>query len=76
MELSGMAAMGKPIPVSRKEAAYTAAKQMGVVDPFIVIGQMVEQLERDKPFEAMKMGMCHVDITGVYRLFAHLLTDG
>jgi hypothetical protein len=73
-ELSGFAAMGKPIPYERKQRAYDAAKSIGVKDCFALVQGMSEQLERDKPYEAMQVGMKHVDLTGTYRIMATLLT--
>lgn len=73
----GFAAMGKPIPAFRKEAAYAHCKQMGLTDfakATGVVSRMAEALERDKPYEAMEAGMAHLDLTGTYRLMAVLLT--
>lgn len=73
---SGFNAMGKPIPFTRKQAAYDAAVAIGVKAEhrFPLINGVAEQLERDKPYEAMRLGMKYVDITGYYRIMAHLLT--
>ena len=71
---TGFSAMGKPVPFSRRQAAYDAARSMGVMEPFSLIDGMSEQLRRDKPFEAMSLARKHVDLTGAYRLMAHLLT--
>jgi hypothetical protein len=69
-------AMGKPIPFSRRQAAYDCAKGMGVEsgDCFTMVGAMSEQLERDKPYEAQQTALKYVDLTGAYRLMAVLLT--
>lgn len=73
---AGMAALGKPIPYYRKQAAYEQAKLMGVQDgkAYPLINSVSEQLERDNPYAAMEIGMRYLDLTGVYRLFAYLLT--
>jgi len=70
----GFAAMGKPIPFHRKQAGYDFVKSIGVKDCFGAVAAMSEQLERDKPYEAMAAGMRYLDLTGTYRLMAYLLT--
>ena len=72
----GMANMGKPIPDHRREAAYSHCKAMGLnsADSMSCVSGTAEQLERDKPYEAMGMAMKFVDLVGAYRLFAVLLT--
>jgi hypothetical protein len=69
--------MGKPIPVSRKEWAYELLKEWGLTPDTAtgLISKMSEQLERDKPYEAMEACKDFVDLTGAYRLMAVLLTD-
>jgi len=70
--------MGKPIPIDRRAAAYDAVKEMGIKDKnkaMSLVSCVAEQLERDKPNEAMEAGRKHLDLTGVYRLFSHLLTE-
>lgn len=74
---SGFDAMGKPVPLHRRTAALHHCKQMGlndVEDAWTCVGQMSEQLERDKPYEAMAVGMKYLDLIGTYRLMAVLLT--
>jgi hypothetical protein len=74
---TGFNAMGKPIPFFRKEAAYKLAKEMGVEkveDRFSLVNSVSVCLERDNPFEAQKVAMKHLDLTGAYRLMAYLLT--
>ena len=73
---SAFAAMGKPIPYSRRQAAYECAKGIGVEsgDCFTLVDAMSDQLERDKPFEAQQTALKYVDLTGAYRLMAVLLT--
>jgi hypothetical protein len=73
----GFGAMGKPIPPHRRQAAYEHVKAMGVKDSdqaMTLVGTVADQLERDKPYEAMAAGMKHIDLTGTYRLMAVLLT--
>lgn len=69
--------MGKPIPAARRAIAYEAAKSMGCAqaEAFSVVQAMAEQLERDKPHEAMQRGVETLDLCGTYRLMAHLLVD-
>lgn len=73
---SAMGNMGKPIPLFRKQNAYDECKAIGMTDPVKItacVGAVSEQLERDKPYEAMSEGMRYLDLTGTYRLFATLL---
>lgn len=75
-EPSPFNAIGKPIPAEAREDANNALKEMGVSESgsrWDCISKVAEQLERDKPHEAMKIAMQYVDVTGAYRLFAHLL---
>lgn len=71
---SGFAAMGKPVPAERQQAAYDAASKMGVEKPFTLINGMAKLLEKDKPFEALQLSRAYVDVTGSYMLLAYLLT--
>lgn len=68
-------AMGKPIPAFRRQAAYEACKDMGLdsAQAMHCVNGVVEQLERDQPYEAQAAGMRFLDLTGTYRLFAVLL---
>lgn len=69
--------MGKPIPNARRAVAYEAAKEMGLPkdEAFGVVQAVAEQLERDKPHEALERGCKSLDLCGAYRLMAHLLVD-
>lgn len=69
--------MGKPIPYSRRQVAFDVARSFGLDSDgaFRVVEAMSLPLERDEPHEAMQAGMRFVDLTGVYRLMAHLLTE-
>lgn len=72
-------AIGKPINADAREEANKALKEMGLESSgsrYECITRVSEQLERDKPHEAMKIAMQYVDATGTYRLFAHLLAGG
>lgn len=71
----GFANMGKPIPKFRRQAGYEHCKAMGLNSEhaWCAVNGVAEQLERDKPYEAMAKGMKYLDLTGVYRLFAVLL---
>ena len=73
---SGFDAMGKPVPMHRRTAALEHCRQMGLTnteDAWNCVGGMAQQLERDRPYEAMAAGMKYLDLTGVYRLMAVLL---
>jgi len=73
----GFDAMGKPVPIYRRTAGLEVCKAMGLTDredAIACVGGMAEQLERDKPYEAMARGMRYLDLTGTYRLMAVLLT--
>lgn len=72
----GFDAMGKPIPSYRRQAAYAHCKDMGLdaEASWSAVSGMADQLERDKPYEAMEAGMRWLDLTGTYRLMAVLLT--
>jgi len=72
----GFAAMGKPIPVFRRDAALQHCRDMGLetADGMAVVSGVAEQLERDEPYKAMEVGLKYLDLTGTYRLFAVLLT--
>ncbi len=74
----GFNAFGKPVPLSRKTSALKHLRAMGVTDSeetWECIGKMSAAIERDQPYEAMQVGMKHVDLTGAYRLMAVLCTD-
>lgn len=83
-ELSGFEAMGKPVPMYRRAAAYEHAKAMGCTDKektFACIQRMADYIERDNPHMAMETALGHrdnplgiVDAIGVYRLLSVLLT--
>jgi hypothetical protein len=73
---SGFAAMGKPIPFHRQQTGYEHCKEMGLDTEaaFSAVRTMSEQLERDKPLQAMEAAKRYLDVTGCYRLMAVLLT--
>lgn len=74
---SGFDAMGKPIPMFRRQIAYDHCKQMGITnseDAWGCVNGVSESLERDQPYDAMAKGMQYLDLTGTYRLMAVLLT--
>lgn len=74
--IDGFNNMGKLIPQFRKQAAYEHAEQMGLDTPdkrWGLVNGMTEQLERDKPYEAMACGMKYLDLVGTYRVMAVLL---
>jgi hypothetical protein len=69
--------IGKPIPESRKQAAYDCAKTMGIEsadERMELVSAVAVNLERDRPYEAQQAALKHLDPTGMYRLIAVLLT--
>ena len=73
----GFNAMGKPVPMHRCQAALDHCRQMGLTntsEAMDCVSGMAQQLQRDNPYEAMAVGMHYLDIVGVYRLMAVLLT--
>lgn len=75
-KLSGFDAMGLEVPTHRKEAGYSACKEMGLdsARSYECVSGMCEAIQRDNPYHAMEVGMRHLDLTGTYRLMAVLLT--
>lgn len=74
---SGFAAMGKPVPLYRQQDGYKHCKQMGMKNPEEIwdcVRSMSAKLERDEPMLAMEAAFKYLDVTGVYRLMAVLLT--
>jgi hypothetical protein len=74
---SGWNAMGKPICGDRRQAGYDFLKEnasMSSQEAWAMIEAVSKYLERDRPYEAMKRAQQHLDLTGTYRLVAHLLT--
>ena len=74
-ELSPLNNMGKPLTTKARTEAYKHCLEMGLNSPraWECVGGMAEQLERDEPYEAMAVGMRHLDLTGTYRVMAVLL---
>lgn len=73
----GFAAFGKPVPQHRRQAAYDDIRRMGVENAeaaWTVVGQMAENVQRDRPYDAIAAAMKVVDLTGAYRLLAVLCT--
>jgi hypothetical protein len=96
--LSGYEAMGHPVPAARMSAAYRAVKEMipdiTTEDAMTLVGRVAGAIERDEPYEAMRLATgapigrgtaavtepapsdmppVQLDVTGGYRLLAHLL---
>lgn len=67
--------MGKSLDETARGEAYEHCKQMGLnsAKAWACVQVVAEQLERDKPYEAMREGMKYLDLTGTYRLMAVLL---
>lgn len=73
--LSPFNAMGKPIKPAARQAGYDACKDMGLdsARSWEAVNTTAEQLERDKPYEALGAATKLLDLTGAYRLMAVLL---
>lgn len=73
--LSPLNQMGKPILMKARSAGYEHCKDMGLDSARAMecVNAVSEQLQRDKPYEAMEAGMKFLDLTGTHRLFAVLL---
>lgn len=74
----GFDAMGKSVPPARRTAALRALRQMipdiTTQHATLTVDRVASALERDQPYEAQRYAMEVVDLTGAYRLMAHLLT--
>lgn len=68
-------AMGRPIPPAGREAAFDAARAMGLDtgDAWEVTGKVARALEDDAPLRAQQAGLAHLDLTGYYRMAATML---
>lgn len=73
---ASMAGMGKVIPLERRKKGLEHCKEMGLntSESWTVVNVVAQQLERDKPYVAQQEGLEFLNATGVYRLFAVLLT--
>jgi hypothetical protein len=68
--------MGKPISTNVRQGAYDVCRKSFGLDSarsWEVVNATAEQLERDRPHNALGAAMQHVDLTGAYRLMATLL---
>ena len=74
---SGVGLMGHALEPWRRERAYEHCKAMGLdsATAFDCVNRVVAQYERDQPYEAQKIAMQYLDLTGHYRLMAALLAD-
>ena len=74
-ELNAFSAMGKPLSTAARQKGFEACKDMGLnsARAWECVNGVVEQLERDKPYEAQAAAMKFIDLTGAYRLMATLL---
>lgn len=74
----GFNAFGKFVPPDRQSAAYRLMKDViGVRDSqeaWTCVTGMAEQVARDEPYEAVRIGMKYVDLTGAYMLISALCT--
>jgi hypothetical protein len=68
--------MGKPISYETKAVALKHCEAMGLETTRAVecIDKMAAQLERNRPYEAQQIGREYLDLTGMYRLLASLLS--
>lgn len=75
-EMDAFSAMGKPILMKARSAGYEHCRAMGLAAPRAMecTQAVAEALQRDQPYEGMAAGMKFLDLTGVYRLFAVILT--
>lgn len=76
-ELSPFNNMGKPLAMQARKVAYEHCIAMGLSSAraWECVGAVANSLERDEPYDAQAAGMKFLDLTGVYRLFAVLLTN-
>ena len=76
-ELSGMNALGHPVPDYRKHNGYMEGKSMGLSSARSMecVSSMCEAIRRDMPYEAIQAGMKHLDLTGTYRMLAVLMVS-
>jgi hypothetical protein len=72
----GFAAMGKPIPTKRRDAAYQWAKENGAerAVAFSMVERVAACLERDHPHEALEEAQKTMGATGAYVVLSYLLT--
>jgi hypothetical protein len=72
----GFAALGKPVPFWRQGAGYEHAKAMGLDSgrAFEIVGIFADKIKRDEPHAALEAGLKYLDVTGIYRLLAVMLT--
>lgn len=68
--------MGKPLSATVRQKGFEHCKDMGLdsTKSWLCVNAVSMQLERDEPYKAMADGTLYLDLTGVYRLFAVLLT--
>lgn len=74
----GMAAMGKPVPLYRRQAGLEHCRAIGLTNTntaMATVNRMSEAISRDAPYEAIEAGMAYLDLTGTYRLLAVLCTS-
>ena len=74
-EMDAFNAMGKPIPAAARQKGYETCFEIGLskARAWECTSACAEQLERDRPYEAVAAAMKFVDLTGAYRLMATLL---
>lgn len=74
----GFDAMGKPVSMHRRQAAYDTCKTMGRSDSeanWDVVSRMANCIQRDEPMRALEEATnAKWDVTAAYRLLAVLCT--
>lgn len=79
----GFDAMGLPVPGNRLGAAYEAIREMNPAlsteQAMTMAGTAAQAVERDRPYDVIHGGgevpVELLDLTGRYRLLAHLCTE-
>lgn len=75
--LSALNCIGKPVSEEARQKAYEECKEIGLSseEAWLAVKGIAEQIERDKPFEAQRIGMKYLDLTGYYRVLARMLSE-
>ncbi len=75
----GFNAFGKFVAPERQSAAYRMLRDViGLKDKqeaWECVTGMAEQISRDEPYEAVRVGMKYIDLTGTFMLIAALCTE-
>lgn len=72
-------AFGESVPHERRARAADQAREMGLdlsgEEEMEYIGPIAEAIENDRPNRAIARARERLDVTGAYRLLAHLCLD-